>query len=459
MSRTIRPIIFFVWIFFLIFAVNFANSLAAESETASASARRELRLKKFPYVDRAKWMVEYELLPQKGLDNESVLDVMKRIPRHRFILPAYRRDAYRDRAIAIGESQTISPPYIVCYMTSKLLPKPTDKVLEIGTGSGYQAAVLSLLVDEVYTIEIVESLGKKATNLLRDLGFDNVKVKVGDGYKGWAEAAPFDSIIVTCSPESIPQPLVDQLREGGRMIIPLGERYQQAFYLCTKVEGKLVKELLSPALFVPMTGEAEEKRQIQPDPKNPSLVGGDFETVRKDGTPEGWHYSRNVSILSNQIGDGSVLVAKVPSGKYYARFISSPPQTQTQKNIDANKRQLPQPQQLPQFAQILQGFSVDGKEVKTITINYFARGMNIVPLNGKAQTPTAVIMFYDELRDQIGETVICQVRGNFNWQKFSQTINIPPKTKEAIIQIGLIAAFGTLDIDDVKITANKSIKK
>ncbi|MDR1483971.1 MAG: protein-L-isoaspartate(D-aspartate) O-methyltransferase [Planctomycetaceae bacterium] len=434
--RTVLPILIF-----LITAILLTPTSIFAAQTNSATTRQQTRLKKFPYIDRAKWMVEYELLPQKGLDNESVLDVMKRIPRHRFVLPAFRQNAYRDRAIAIGESQTISPPYIVCYMTSKLSPKPTDKVLEIGTGSGYQAAVLSLLVNEVYTIEIVEPLGKKADKLLHELGFDNVKVRIGDGYKGWAEAAPFDSIIVTCSPESIPEPLIEQLREGGKIIIPLGERYQQTFYLCTKVNGKLVKELLAPALFVPMTGEAEEKRQIQPDPKNPKIIGGDFEEVRNDNTPIGWHYSRNVSILSNQIGNGTVLPTKIPSGKFFARFTSNPP-----------KNKNPQTKQTPEFSQILQGFPIDGNEIKTITINYFARGINIVPLNGRSQTPTGIVLLFDELRDQIAEIPICQVRGSFNWKQFAQTLNIPPKTKEAILLIGLPAAFGTLDIDNLKIS-------
>ncbi|MDR2345410.1 MAG: protein-L-isoaspartate(D-aspartate) O-methyltransferase [Planctomycetaceae bacterium] len=440
MKSIMKRTVFFVSAFLLlVFCFNLVQIFSAVPD--SAEQRHELRLKKFPYIDRAKWMVEYELLPQKGLTNEYVLDVMKRIPRHRFVLPAYRRDAYRDRAIAIGESQTISPPYIVCYMTSQLLPKPTDKILEIGTGSGYQAAVLSLLADEVYTIEIVEKLGKKAENLLRELGFDNVKVKIGDGYKGWAEAAPFDSIIVTCSPESIPQPLIEQLREGGRIIIPLGERYQQAFYLGRKVEGKLVKEILAPALFVPMTGEAEEKRQIQPDPKNPVIVGGDFEESRKDGTPIGWHYSRNVTILSNQIGDGTVLVAKIPSGKFFARFKSG-----------VSKVTNPKTQQLPEFSQILQGFPIDGKAIKTITVSYFARGIDIVPLNGKAQTATGLVMLFDEARDQIAEIPICHVRGNFGWQKFTETINIPSKAKEAILLIGLPAAIGTLDVDNIKMS-------
>ena len=141
-------------------------------------------------------------------------------------------------ALPIGEQQTISPPFIVAYMTQEIDPQPTDRVLEIGTGSGYQAAMLSPLVKEVYTIEIVEPLGKRAARTLKRLGYKNVFAKVGDGYLGWPEAAPFDKIIVTCSPEKVPQPLVDQLKDGGLMIVPVGERYQQNLYLFRKHERR-----------------------------------------------------------------------------------------------------------------------------------------------------------------------------------------------------------------------------
>src|SRR5262249_51631785 len=156
------------------------------------------------------------------------------VPRHLFVPADKRSGAYQDWIIPMGHKQTVSPPYIVGYMTQTLDPAPEDRVLEIGTGSGYQAAVLSKIVKEVYTIEIIEPLGKEAEKRLRNLRYKNVKVKIGDGYQGWAEHAPFDKIIVTCSPENVPQPLVDQLRDGGRMLIPLGERYQQAFYLYEK---------------------------------------------------------------------------------------------------------------------------------------------------------------------------------------------------------------------------------
>src|SRR5262249_14529648 len=170
-------------------------------------------------------MVEVDLA-REGITNKAVLDALREVPRHAFVDPLDHHRAYIDQALPIGHKQTISPPFIVAYMTQAIDPQPGDRVLEIGTGSGYQAAVLAHLVRDVHTIEIVEPLGKEAAARLKQLGYANVHVRVGDGYKGWPEAAPFDKILVTCSPEAVPQPLVEQLREGGKMIVPLGQRYQ-----------------------------------------------------------------------------------------------------------------------------------------------------------------------------------------------------------------------------------------
>ena len=192
--------------------------------------------------DEARERMVKEDLIGNGISNERVLEVMRTVPRHEFVPLNLRPRAYLDMALAIGESQTISSPYIVAFMTEHLDPQPKDKVLEIGTGSGYQAAVLAGLVKEVYTIEIVESLAKKAEKTLERLGHKNVHVKAGDGFAGWREHAPFDKVIVTCSPENVPRPLIDQLREGGRMVVPVGQRYQQMMYLYRKKQGKLVSE-------------------------------------------------------------------------------------------------------------------------------------------------------------------------------------------------------------------------
>jgi protein-L-isoaspartate(D-aspartate) O-methyltransferase len=162
--------------------------------------------------------------------------------------------AYADHPLPIGQGQTISQPYIVAFMTEKLDAKPTDRVLEIGTGSGYQAAVLAELVAYVYTIEIVDPLARRAAADLKRLGYTNVTVRAGDGYQGWPEAAPFDAVIVTCAPDHVPQPLVDQLKQGGRMIIPVGPANDQSLYLLEKKGTKVERRAILPVRFVPMTG-------------------------------------------------------------------------------------------------------------------------------------------------------------------------------------------------------------
>jgi protein-L-isoaspartate(D-aspartate) O-methyltransferase len=195
----------------------------------------------------------------RGIKNENVLQAFLNVERHRFVLPAYISVAYKDSPLPITEGQTISQPYIVAFMTEALELKPTDKVLEIGTGSGYQAAILAEICDSVFTIEIFESLGKKVKLLYAELGYKNIFCKVGDGYKGWTEHAPFDAIIVTCSPTHIPEPLKNQLAEGGRMIIPVGKDPIQYLVLLEKKRGKIREETILPVRFVPMLDEEGKK--------------------------------------------------------------------------------------------------------------------------------------------------------------------------------------------------------
>ena len=200
-----------------------------------------------------KQMVEEQLAaPGRDIKSRRVLDAMATVPRHEFVPQSVLAFAYRDEPLPIGYGQTISQPFIVAFMTEQLNPNPTDRVLEIGTGSGYQAAVLSLLVAEVYTIEIIEPLAQRAKADLERLGYNNVKVLAGDGYQGWQEHAPFDAIIVTCAPDHIPRPLVDQLRDGGRMIIPVGPPDKQQLYLLQKHGTKVERQAVLPVRFVPM---------------------------------------------------------------------------------------------------------------------------------------------------------------------------------------------------------------
>jgi protein-L-isoaspartate(D-aspartate) O-methyltransferase len=193
-----------------------------------------------------------EQIIARGIKDQQVIQAMLNVKRHLFVPKNYERMAYEDRPLAIGEGQTISQPYIVALMTETLDLKKNMKVLEIGTGSGYQAAILAEIVDEVYTIEIIESLGTKAKNLIESINYKNVYFKIGDGYKGWDEHAPYDAIIVTCAPANVPKPLEEQLKEGGKMIIPLGGSITQELVLLEKVNGKLEKRVVAPVRFVPM---------------------------------------------------------------------------------------------------------------------------------------------------------------------------------------------------------------
>ncbi len=200
-----------------------------------------------------------EQIRARGIRDERVLAAMARVPRHLFVHPGQAAFAYRDHPLPIGYDQTISQPYIVAYMTEMVSVQAQDKVLEIGTGSGYQAAVLSELADKVYTVEIVEPLCTEAAERLARLEYKKVSVRCGDGFLGWPEEAPFDVIMLTASPAEIPQPLIAQLATGGRMILPLGAHYQELVLITRDQKGQLIRKNLIPVRFVPMTGKIQQE--------------------------------------------------------------------------------------------------------------------------------------------------------------------------------------------------------
>jgi protein-L-isoaspartate(D-aspartate) O-methyltransferase len=193
-------------------------------------------------------------LHSEGIQNQGVLDALSKVPRHRFVPPAYRHLAYQNRPLPIGKDQTISQPFIVGYMTEAAEIASGEKVLEIGTGSGYQAAVLAEVAKEVYTIEIIPDLADSSRTLLREMGYKNVQVKTGNGYEGWADHAPFDAIVVTAAPDEVPKALVEQLAVRGKMVIPVGKSFQQ-MVIITKTESGVVEQRTIPVAFVPMTGK------------------------------------------------------------------------------------------------------------------------------------------------------------------------------------------------------------
>jgi protein-L-isoaspartate(D-aspartate) O-methyltransferase len=402
--------------------VPFVAAIVLTAAIAAAPAAAQTRAQ----YEAARHKLVDEILVPSGVTNKRVVAAMKNTPRHEFVALALRKQAYLDMALPIGDQQTISSPLIVAQMTQALDPQPGDKVLEIGTGSGYQAAVLSPLVKDVYTIEIVAALGKSAARTLSRLGYDNVHVRVGDGYLGWPDHAPFDKIIVTCSPEKVPQPLADQLADGGLMVIPVGERYSQTLYLFRKKDGKLESEALIPTLFVPMTGKAEEARAVKPDPANPKLVNGSFEEEGfKSGGQPGWYYERLVKRAADD---------KSPDGGHHLVFENKEP------DLDAH---------------LLQGLAIDGRKVSELAITGWVKTDDVVAGSSRESAPAIGMTLYDEQRRELGTLIIGPFLGTSEWHEESKTFRIPPAAREAIFRIGLFgatgqAAFDKLDIKKVE---------
>ncbi len=364
-----------------------------------------------------------EVIIPSGITDQRVVEAIRNTPRHLFVAEKHRPQAYFDRALPIGSQQTISSPYIVSFMTQELKAQSQDRVLEIGTGSGYQAAVLSPLVKEVYSIEIVPELGQQAERLLKSLGYKNVFVKVGDGYQGWPEHAPFDKIIVTCSPESVPQPLIDQLVDGGLLVIPVGERYQQTLYLMRKKGTELQKEALRPTLFVPMTGTAESQRQVQADPARPKLINADFEeALYEGGHVPGWYYQRG---LTWETGGN-------PSGDHYVQFT----------NQDAGRP-----------TSLLQGMALDGSLVPRIRLSGYVKTEGATTGTAADELPAITIQFFDGQRASLGVQWIGPFRGSRKWKAESKIIRVPANAREAIVSIGLFGGTGIAAFDKIQVEA------
>lgn len=375
-----------------------------------------------PFAVARNHLVDSEIVAA-GIQDPRVIEAMRATPRHEFVPREHRAQSYFDMAIPIGHEQTISPPFIVAYMTEQLDPRPTDTVLEIGTGSGYQAAVLSPLVADVYTIEIVEPLGRRAAATLRRLGYENVHTKIGDGYQGWPEHAPFDKIIVTCSPEDIPQPLVDQLAEGGRIVVPLGERFNQTLYLFTKKHGRLKQEALQGTFFVPMTGRAEDLRDLLPEEKLTEIVNGSFEeTIQATGEPDGWYYLRQGGVETSDAA---------PSGSRVLTFSNTTP---------------------GRNAHAMQAFGVDGRKVDALEVTVWVHGERLAPGQSPQQQPHVLVEFYDSRRAPAGRGHVGPFTGSFAWKKESARVEVPTRARLAVIGVGLFGATGTISFDDVGIS-------
>ncbi|MHB0954865.1 MAG: protein-L-isoaspartate(D-aspartate) O-methyltransferase [Pirellulaceae bacterium] len=357
----------------------------------------------------------------RGVQDQRVWAAMREVPRHLFVPPDQRKFAYMDGALPIGNGQTITSPYVVGFMTEKLEPQASDKVLEIGTGSGYQASVLSRIVAEVYTIEIVEPLGRRATRTIQRLGYNNVHVKIGDGYLGWPEHAPFDKIIVTCSPEDVPRALIDQLKEGGRLVVPLGERFQQTLYLFRKTAGELQREKLESTFFVPMTGEAEEMRVAKNDSGIPQLVNASFEQSDPDSEVVGWFYVRQAQIVED---------LTAPDGRHCLVLSNSVP---------------------GQNAHALQAIGLDGRKLKSVhlSVQYRTRGISVQP--DKSRHPRVELTFYDETRTLIRTVTLGPWHGDRLWSEERAEAAVPSRSRFAVIAVAMFDTLGEFAVDHLQV--------
>jgi protein-L-isoaspartate(D-aspartate) O-methyltransferase len=239
-------------------ALGIVACRAEKTATTTQPSTRPAAADDGRFADERAAMVRTQLAA-RDITDRRVLETMGRVPRHRFVLPAYERRAYADRPLPINQGQTISQPYIVALMTQLAEVEPGDRVLDIGTGSGYQAAVLADLGADVASIEIVPELAAEAKARLAELKYDKVEVRAGDGYRGWPERAPFTAIILAAAAPKVPQPLVDQLAPGGKLVLPVGDHAQELLVITKQADGSVKRETVAPVMFVPMTGEVRER--------------------------------------------------------------------------------------------------------------------------------------------------------------------------------------------------------
>lgn len=368
-------------------------------------------------------MVAEEIQPH-GIQDARLLDAMREVPREQFLPLNKRSVAYLNIAITFGEGHVMLPPLVTAHMIEQLEPKYSDKVLVVGTGTGYSSALLSRITNKVYTVEIDRATAATAEETFKRVKYDNISLKVGDGFEGWKEHAPFQKIIVECSPENVPQPLLEQLDEGGLLLIPIGVDFDQTMHLYKKVNGELSSISAWPTLLVPMKGRAEELKSSSDQPRVPAINNGGFEELL-EGTkdvPVGWSYLRQGRVIEDNLS---------PEGKRCLQFTNETPGN---------------------AAMALQAFPVDGKTTSEITLSFRVMGKEIRPGQTRQQLPRVEVTFFDEKRRPVGGDWVGGWYMNFDWVKKDRRFTVPRLAKFAIVQLTMEGATGEIRFDDIRLT-------
>lgn len=398
-----------------LFLATAALCFVAPQPAAAQSGMREL-------LEARRIMVNEEIAAQ-GIENQKLLEAMREVPRELFI-PLHKRDlAYLNVAITYGDGNVILPPLVTAHLIEKLDPQKNDKVLVIGAGSGYSTALISRMSREVYAVEIDRAVATTAEETLRSLKYTNVKLRVGDGFEGWKEHAPYQRIIVECSPDSVPRPLVDQLAEEGTLLVPTGSEFDQTMYLCKKVNGELTTLSLWPTLLVPMKGKAEELRSHSGLLRTPSILNGGFEEIvpsTKD-VPTNWAYVRQGNVVED---------SSCPEGSHALSFVN------VTRGVAATA---------------IQAFPVDGKNVSELTLACKIWGKDIRPGQNRQQLPRMEVRFYDEKLRYVGGDWMGGWNMTFSWVKKDHVFNVPRPAKFAVLRIGLGGATGEIRFDDIRL--------
>ncbi len=382
---------------------------------AAQSGLREL-------LEARRRMVNEEISAQ-GIENERLLTAMREVPREQFLPLSKRNLAYLNVAVTYGDGHIILPPLVTAHLIEQVDPQKNDKVLVIGSGSGYSTALLSRMCREVDAVEIDPVVAKSAEETLARLKYTNVRMRIGDGFEGWKEHAPYQRIIVECSPENVPQPLVDQLAEGGMLLVPVGDEFDQTMHLCKKENGKLSTLSLWPTLLLPMKGKAEELRSQSDKPRDPTLLNSGFEELvpQTKDVPAAWVYVRQGRAIADR---------SCPEGNNSMSFTNVTPGV---------------------VATAIQAFPVDGKKISELGIACKVWGMDIRPGQTRQQLPRVEVRFFDEKRRLVGGDWMGGWNMSFTWIKKDHVFAVPRLAKFAVIRIGLGGATGEIKFDDFKL--------